>query len=324
MKSYKEGNDTFLKFCCLLTGMNYKLMSKCSAQSVNNAKKYTGALLIIMLVWFFIGYSFAERYLKLGVLGSLVGGLLMMFIILQIERIIILSQNISIWGKSFRVLLAVVMAILGAMILDQITFKDDINLRRAEKLDERVNEAVIQSEKDLRQQISDIEPILNKSNLRLVEISEELQERPVIVTNYTTSSVTRDSLGNSVQSTSQRNTAVMENPLKVEFDFLQNQIKELNDKKFSLLNSITDLKKTKEEELKNATGFLQELDLLKEVVWSSGMAMFVYFLFLFFFLALELFILVMKLTDIETDYDKLIQHQVDINIKMLGELKPTK
>src|SRR5690606_20120372 len=135
----------------------------------------------------------------------------------QIERIIILSQNISRWGKSFRVLLAVVMAILGAMILDQITFKDDINLRRVEKLDERVNEAVIQSEKDLRQQISDIEPILKKSNLRLVEISEELQERPVIVTNYTTSSVTRDSLGNSVQSTSQRNTAVMENPLKVEF-----------------------------------------------------------------------------------------------------------
>jgi len=60
---------------------------------------------------------------------------------------------------------------------------------------------------------------------------------------------------------------------------------ELNRKKFELLNSLTDLKR------------------------------------LFFFLALELFILIMKLSDKESDYDKLVDHQMDVRIQMLQRLK---
>lgn len=114
---------------------------------------------------------------------------------------------------------------------------------------------------------------------------------------------------------------MVDNPLKVEFDFLQNQITELNSKKFELVNSLTDLKRRKEEELKSATGFLDELTLLKEVISSNGVGMFVYFLFLFFFLSLELFILIMKLSDKESDYDKLVDHQMDVRIQMLQRLK---
>ena len=315
-----ERKSSYLRFCCYLTGLSYPLTKISSEQSVKNAKKYTGALLIIMLVWFFIGYCFATRYLHMAIPGGIIGGLLMAFIILQIERIIILSHHISFGGKVFRIILGLVMAVLGAMIMDQFTFQDDIELRRVQVLDQRVKEAIKSSEQDIRIQVTEIDSMLDVSNTRLFALSEELQKRPVIVTNYTTGSVTRDSLGNQVNSTSQRNTAIMENPLKVEFDFLQGQITDLNSKKFGLLNSLTDLKKRKEEELKSATGFLDELILLKEVVASSWVGMFVYFLFLFFFLALELFILIMKLSDKESDYDKLVDHQMDVRIQMLKRL----
>lgn len=112
-----------------------------------------------------------------------------------------------------------------------------------------------------------------------------------------------------------------DNPLKIEFEFLQNQIGELNKKKFELSHSITELRVKKEQELKEATGFLDELVLLKEVVAESWVGMFVYGLFLFFFLSLELFILIMKMSDKESDYDKLIAHQVDIRTEMLSQLK---
>src|SRR5690606_1308059 len=144
-----KAHHTYLKFCCFLTGLSYPLIRNSSEQSVKNAKKYTGALIIIMLVWFFIGYCFATRYLHMDTLGGIIGGGLMSFIILQVERIIILSHHISWGGKVFRILLASVMAILGAMIMDQFTFKDDIELRRVQVLDARVKEAIQISEQDI-------------------------------------------------------------------------------------------------------------------------------------------------------------------------------
>jgi len=54
---------------------------------------------------------------------------------------------------------------------------------------------------------------------------------------------------------------------------------------------------------------------------KSWVGMFVYGLFLFFFLSLELFILIMKMSDKESDYDKLIDHQVDVRVKMLAQLQ---
>ena len=316
-----EKKSAYLRLCCFLTGLSYSLTRISSEQSVKNAKKYMGALLIIMLVWFFIGYCFATRYLHMSVFGGIVGGVLMSFIILQIERIIILSHHISLGGKVFRIILGLVMAFLGAMIMDQFTFQDDIELRKTQVLETRVKEAVKNTESDVRLQVDEIDSVLEISSARLFALSEELQKRPVIVTNYTTSSVTKDSLGNNINSTTQRNTSVMDNPLKVEFDFLQSQITDLNSKKFALVNSLTDLKRTKEEELKSSTGFLDELTLLEEVIASNWVGMFVYFLFLFFFLSLELFILIMKLSDKESDYDKLVDHQMNVRIQMLQRLK---
>lgn len=315
-----ERKSNYLRFCCYLTGLSYPLTKISSEQSVKNAKKYTGALLIIMMIWFFIGYCFATKYLHMEVTGGIVGGILMAFIILQIERIIILSHHISSGGKVFRVILGVVMAVLGAMIMDQFTFQDDIELRRVQVLDQRVKDAIKISEHDIRTQVAEIDTMLETSNTRLFALSEELQKRPVIITNYTTSSVTRDSSGNNMSTTSQRNTAVVDNPLKVEFEFLQTQIAELNNNKFQQLNSLNTLKKEKEEELKSATGFLDELILLKEVVVSNWVGIFVYFLFLFFFLALELFILIMKMSDKDSDYDKLVDHQMHVRIQMLQKL----
>ncbi len=316
-----KAHHTYLKFCCFLTGLSYPLIRNSSEQSVKNAKKYTGALLIIMLVWFFIGYCFATRYLHMGEVGGVIGGLLMSFIILQIERIIILSHHISWGGKVFRIILGLVMALLGAMIMDQFTFKDDIELRKSQVLSVRVEEAIKISEVDIRRQITEIDSMLDGSNKKMFSLSEELQKRPVIVTNYTTGSVTRDSLGNRVSETKGVGTTVVDNPLKIEFEFLQDQIGELNKKKFELSQSITELRTKKEQELKEATGFLDELVLLKEVVAESWVGMFVYGLFLFFFLSLELFILIMKMSDKESDYDKLIAHQVDVRTEMLSQLK---
>lgn len=312
--------NRYLRFCCFLTGLSFPLIRNSSEQSVKNAKKYTGALLIIMLVWFFIGYCFATRYLHMGAVGGVVGGLLMSFIILQIERIIILSHHISWGGKAFRILLGVVMAFLGAMIMDQFTFKDDIEHRRVQVLDERVKDAIKTSEQDIRIQVMEIDSMINATNLRYNEVSEEINAKPYFTVALTESSVARDAEGNKTGTTTNVKREAIPNPRTGELEKLNEQIKSLTERRFDVLNTISSLKEKKEDELKKATGFLDELILLKEVISLSWVGIFVYCLFLFFFLSLELFILVMKLSDKESDYDKLIDHQVAVRIKMLNQL----
>lgn len=313
--------DLYLRFCCFLTGLSYPLIRNASEQSVKNAKKYTGALLIIMLVWFFIGYCFATRYLQTGITAGIAGGLLMAFIILQIERIIILSHHVSLWGKLFRGALALVMAILGAMIMDQFAFKDDIEIKKAEVLESRVEQAIKNTSKEIRTQIADIDSTLAFSNERLFSLSEELQKRPVIITKHINSVTESDSLNNPLKTVKTIGTTVTENPLGIEFNFLKSQIDTLNQRKFDLQNRLSNLRITTAEEMKDKTGFLDELKLLKQVIMSDGVGLFVYALFFFFFLALELFILVMKLSDKKSDYEKLIDHQVEVNIQRIDMLK---
>lgn len=315
--------DWWLKFGCFLTGFNYNLVKNSSEQSSKNVRKYTSAMLLIILVWFFIGFSFATRYLHLELWGGIIGGVIMSFVIIQIERIIILSTKVSSWSTLFRVLLAIVMSILGAFIMDQITFKDDIELRKAQVMDDRVKIAVKQSESDLQKQIDDLDKHISTTTQKYEQVSKELQKNPVIVTSYTNRSVTTDNQGKAINSTRSTNKSVMENPKKLEMEQLHKQIETLQTKKFELSASITTIKERKEKELKAKTGFLDELTLLHDVVTSSNIGIFVYLLFLLFFLAIELFVLVMKLTDKESDYDRLVQHQTAIRIQMLDKLGTT-
>lgn len=312
--------DSWLRFGCFLTGFNYGLIKNSSEQSAKNVKKYTSAMLLIMLIWFFIGFSFATRYLHFETAGGIVGGLLMCFVIIQIERIIILSTKLSTWSSIFRVILAVVMSILGAFIMDQITFKDDIDLRKAQVMDERVKVAVKMQEADIQTQIDDLDSMITTANNKYTAVSNDLRKNPVIVTSYTNRSVTTDRSGKELNNTQSTNKSVMENPKKIELEQLHKQIETLTNKKFDLATSITTIKDRKEKELKESTGFLDELNLLHEVITSSKLGIFVYILFLLFFLAIELFVLVMKLTDIDSDYDKLIQHQTKIRMQMLERL----
>lgn len=274
-----------------------------------------------MLVWFFIGYCFATRYLHMGISGGIIGGMLMSFIILQVERIIILSHHISWGGKAFRILLAMVMAILGALIMDQFTFKDDIELRRVQVLDVRVKDAIQISEQDIRKQVAEIDSMISEASVRYDEVVEEISKRPCLTVPLTQTTYTVDSMGiRTAQTTSVRNE-MMPNPKSSELPKLEGQIKDLRDRRFETLDRINTLAETKKKELESATGFLNELNLLKEVIASSWVGMFVYALFLFFFLALELFILVMKLSDKKSDYEKLIDHQVEVNIQRIDMLR---
>ncbi len=108
----------FLILGCWLTGYNWNILGLCRETSRVKIKKYTSALLIITILWFGVGFTFSSRYLQLGTEGAVLGGVVFAFIIVMVERQIILSShNKAIYV--FRMLLGLVMAIIGSIVIDR-------------------------------------------------------------------------------------------------------------------------------------------------------------------------------------------------------------
>src|SRR3954464_3363949 len=122
--------DLWIRFGCFLTGHNYKILRGCSEAAFKSVKKYTAAMLIVCILWFFIGFTFAQRYLTAGLAGCILAGGISVLIILEIEKQIILSINPSRLLLIFRSCLALMMSILGAVIIDQILLEKDIELEK--------------------------------------------------------------------------------------------------------------------------------------------------------------------------------------------------
>jgi hypothetical protein len=136
MEKLKLPKDLWLKFGCFLAGHNYQLLSECSETSKKYVRKLTSALLIVCTIWSFVGFLFATRYAETGLAGGLLGSFFSCLTIIQIERQIILgSSKYKYLTIAVRLLLGLIVAIIGALILDQVFFKNDIARKKEDLIE---------------------------------------------------------------------------------------------------------------------------------------------------------------------------------------------
>ncbi len=314
--------NLLLKLACFLTGHNYKLVKQSSEHSVKAVKKYLSALFIIILVWAFIGYTFTQRYLHGNVFAAVAGACIMIFLIVQIERQIILTRTVSAWAKAFRIFIGIIMAVIGSFILDQIMFKDDIEKHKAENVQVWVKEASKIKREDLDNQIARLDQSISTKEQEKNALVSEVTSRPTISTPSSSTSYSKDSLsGKMIESGRTVVNTSLPNPKMDLIPQIDKQISELRAVKLEKENEILNIQKLTEQDLMGKVGFLDELKMMYEILLSSPIALFVWILFFLFFVSIELFVLVNKITDKENDYDKLLDHQMQMRYKMLDSLK---
>ena len=144
----------YIKFGCFLTGYDFYTLSNCSEVAVRKVKKYTAALIIISIVWAIVGFTFSSRYLKLGTIGCIIGALTSLVLVIQIERQILMVSKTNwkiLWARG---LLALLMAVIGSLIIDQMIFKEDIDKRKLRTNQEEVDRILPQRTKELDKQIA--------------------------------------------------------------------------------------------------------------------------------------------------------------------------
>jgi hypothetical protein len=317
-----RSKDIWLKFGCFLTGHNYELMLNSSEASVKFVKKNLAAFLIISILWGFIGYSFAKRYVHLNNLGAGIVSLVMVVIIIQVERQITMTVNRNWLAIIFRMVIGVVMAIIGSIIIDQIIFKDDVEKKSIALDQEEVNMAMPDASKETDSQIDTLRSWILRVEAEKANIIKDVTANPNIKSVDVSSITTRSDSGIE-SSTTQKTIREVPNPKRDLIPAKEEQIKKLTSQYIEKQNYKINLQNELQKEIKAKRGFLNELTALRKVLSedTSGIAFFVWCLLFVFFLSLELFVLINKLTDKGLDYDKLVAHQVATKMAVLEKLK---
>lgn len=319
--------DIWLKLGCFLTGHNYTIVKNSSEASAKSVKKYLSAILIVSILWGFIGYVFSQRYLKTGALGSAIVAAVMVIVVVQIERQIILATG-KVWlARSFRIVIAVVMAIIGSVIIDQIIFREDVEKLKVSNIQDEVNRILPSKTAQLDMEIGTLDSLIRNKETERAELIEEVTKRPFIKgstserKNYKMQIRSNDgTMRDTVVARTDLTLADIANPKTEYIASIDQQIAGLRVQLAEKQNARITIRQDLETELKGKTGFLDELVLLFSILFTHNIALFVWICLFIFFLAIELFVLMNKFGDAVTDYDMTIRHQMDTRVRVLEKL----
>lgn len=315
--------DLWVKLGCFLTGWNYQILQSCTESSRKQLKKYISAILILIILWAFVGYSFSERYIQTQWWGSAIAGLIFVTIIVQIERQIILSLGKTWVLALLRVLIAFIMAIIGSVIIDQIIFKEDIEKKMIEIVDREVREQLPARLVTIDNKLKEIQGEIDSLNAKNLELSNDIAEKPtfqaVSSSRIPTTIKTADGRDSIVYTTTV-NVAPMPNPKSREVDINSQNLEKLREQQESYVQRKLDGETQLRGELQTKQGFLEELNALLEILAEKPVALVFYIVLFAFLMFLELFVVISKMLDKSADYDMVVEHQLSQKIKTLKEL----
>ena len=308
---------------CFLIGWNKNILKECGEASYRQFRKLLSAICIMMVLWGTIGYCFADRYINIeSCLLKICVALAFMFIVLCVERVIILTVGKARMMSFMRVLLALCMAILGSCIFDQIIFRNDIQQAIQEHREDIIKVTIT---KRLSIYDSDIQRItheMDSLSKATIILGEELQKRPTIQgTNVSTQEqvVGMDENGRpkkvKVQSV---NTVTMANPLAEQLKANNDQIQIYSNQLEQLRQDKKDIaQKTTEEVSQRAPGFIEELEATLKVVSQSWISLAFYVILFCFLTFLELFVLTIKMGENKCDYELIVEHQLSLKKNLM-------
>lgn len=318
--------DAWVKLGCFLTGWSYPILQSCTESSRKQLKKYISAILILIILWAFVGYSFSERYIGTQWWGSAIAALVFVTIIVQIERQIILTLGKA-WGLGFlRLLIAFIMAVIGSVIIDQIIFKDDIEKKRIEIVDREVGEQLPIRLTTIDNKLRELQVEMDSLNATNIQLYHDISERPTIQTVGTVRAPvtikTADGRDTVVYHTTVSRTPVA-NPKSKEAELNSQNLEKLREQQEMYTQRKLDAEEELRADLLAKQGFLEELNALMEILGEKPIALIFYLTLFFFLMFLELFVVISKMLDKSADYDIVVEHQLNQKIKTLKELVKT-
>ncbi len=316
---------TYRNIGCYLIGWDKDILKECGEASYRQYRKLLSAISIMMILWGTIGYCFADRYINIESCAlKICVALAFMFVVLCVERVIILTVGKAHLMSFMRVLLALCMAVLGSCIFDQIIFRNDIQQAILEHRENVIEETISKRLSIYDNDILRITQEMDSLSKATIVLNEELQKRPIIKgTNVSTQEqvIGVDENGKPKKVRTQTvNTITMANPLA-------EQLKANNDQIQIYSKQLEQLRLDKKEVAENvrvevsqrAPGFIEELEATLKVVSQSKVSLAFYIILFCFLTFLELFVLTIKMGENKCDYELIVENQLNLKKNLMEQ-----
>lgn len=317
--------NIFTKIGCRLIGWDAQILSTCGEASKRQFRKLLSAVSIMMILWGTVGFCFARNYMNISNDFGCIGvALAFMFIIICIERVIILSVGKNRLMASFRLALALCMAFLGASIFDQLIFRNDIQQEiashREDVIATTVDKRLAIYESDIARLTLAIDSISRCNDI----LYQQIEVKPTTTVTAVSSSeqvagMSED--GKPIKTTVQSvNKTVVPNPRIAQAQGNEEQIKIYTEQLEQLRLDKKDIdKKTRDEMHGRPTGFIEELEATVCVISHSWVSMVFYIVMFLFLISLEIFVLTIKIGEAPCDYELIVEHQLSHKRSLLNK-----
>lgn len=299
----------WIKLGCKLTGWSSSVLSQCSEASKTQLSKYTSALLILMIVWSITGFCFAQRYIGLPIWGCILVSLVFVTIVVMIERQILLALHPTKKLATFRLVIAIIMAIVGSSIFDQTMFGKDIDKQMADTIE-------LQTADLTQKRVSNIDSKLmafqiEKDSLNKVnsELQADVNVHPWIIQKSVTNSQDRLVVNGKIKVVNNPSvtTNQVANPKQIAIAANNEKIKQIVLQENDLNKKKLTIEEDTRKECQANVGFLEELEAMVSIVTTRTVAGIFYVIFFLLLMSLELFVVTSKMGDEECDYELAIK-----------------
>lgn len=278
-----------LKLYCFITGDDYNTLVNDTLKSRKKVALFAWSIVIPVTLWFFCGFLLVTKILNGSFLSAIFTAVVVSVIVFVIERSIILSNG-GWFINVFRLILAVFVAFIGALIIDEIIFENDIDqqLAKNQRMEAELELNSIDTlwNTKLRKQMAIVDERYHAWDSALRRIHLELTGKG----------------GTGIPGNGPMTTVMIENAARYENDY-QNQK--------AVLDTINaQFAKVRSEEKENIHASFNNHSVLKrmkamfDLVWSETMMLLIYSVFTAIFVLLECMVVIVKMSSGKTNYEK--------------------
>ena len=312
------------KTLCKFIGWNYEMLNECGEASHSQLKKLSGALMLMLLMWAVIGYTFANNFLNIESLsGKMAMAAGFAFVVWIIERIIILTVGKPWLMMSIRVFLAILMAIFGSVLIDQCIFRNDIQEAMETKARERIDNEMQARSKTINDELARLEPERDRLILVCDSIMTEIAKTPFTTTKapfHKNIPVTQQDGTTVIQKVVDFTTVVKPNPLWTKYrnDSLMlancnEQIDALTQRRIKLDEEVN--LEIREKPMGFLTEFIATINVISQSVWS----ILLYVVLFLILMSIETFVVSIKAADTKCDYEEMVEKQLKWKLRGMEE-----
>ena len=223
---------------------------------------------------------------------------------------------------AFRFFIAVIMAVLGSSILDQVIFGEDIKRKMVEITDRQVVELLPSRLRVIEDKLNELQQNIDSLESKTEMLNEEIAKEPVkkaVTTTTTYKNVQQeDGTYKKIPETTVASILVS-NPLTEQVKMNNLNLSRLRKQQDEFVQKKIGVEDNLRGELLTNVGFLEELNAMLEIILTRKEAMAFYIIISLFLLSLELFVVAGKLGDKKCDYELIIEHQLNVKATALNE-----